>query len=132
MQKITSIIELRESIALLEIKQSVEGELLKEQFKETYESIKPINLIKNTLKELTSAPDLKGDLLNASLSLAAGYLSKKVAIGSTDNPFKQILGTLLQMGVTSIVAKNADGIKSSTMNILNKLFTKKTPTEEYE
>lgn len=130
MQKITSIAELRESIALLEIKQSVDGVLLKEQFKETYESIKPINLIKNTLKDLTSAPDLKGDLLNASLSLAAGYLSKKVAVGSTSNPFKQILGTLLQMGVTHIVAKNADGIKSSTMSILNNLFTKKESPEE--
>jgi hypothetical protein len=129
MQKITSIVELRESIAFLEIKQAEEGAILKEQFKETYENLRPINLIKNTLHELTSAPDLKGDLLNVSLSMAAGFLSKKIAIGTTNNPFKQILGTLLQMGVTSIVSKNADGIKSGTKSILNNLFGKKETAE---
>jgi len=129
MPKITSIIELRESIALLEIKQAEEGAVLKEQFKETYENLKPINLIKNTLHEFTSAPDLKGDLMNVSLSMAAGFLSKKVAIGNSNNPFKQILGTLLQMGVTSIVSKNAEGIKSGTKSILNNLFGKKEAAE---
>lgn len=125
MKKITSITELRESIALLEIKQSNEGALLKEQFNLTYESFRPINLIKNTLNELTKSPDLKGDLLNASLSLATGYLSKKIAVGSTHNPFKQLLGTLLQMGVTSIVSKNAEGIKSTVAQLINNIFNKK-------
>ena len=117
--------ELRESILLLEIQQESDGTLLKEQFKITYEQLKPINFIKNTLKELITEPNIKGDLLNASLGLAAGYLSKKAAIGSTINPFKQILGTLIQMGVTKIVSNNADGIKSAASSIINSLFSKK-------
>lgn len=128
MQKTTSIEELRASILLLEIKQANEQALLKEELKITAEKLLPINLIKNTLKELTSEPDLKGELLSTSLSLAAGYLSKKVAIGSTNNPFKQILGTLLQLAVTSIVSKNADGIKSTASTIINNLFSKKEPS----
>ena len=129
MKKITSTEELRESILLLEAKQAYEGALLKEQFKITYESLKPANLIKNALNELTQAPDLKADLMGTTMSLAAGYLSKKMAIGSTSNPFKQVLGTLLQMGVTSIVSKNADGIKSAAMNLMNNFFNKKEETE---
>lgn len=125
MKKITSIIELRETIALLEIKQATEGALLKEQFNVTYENLRPINLIKNTLHQLTSAPDLKGDILNASIGLAAGYLSKKVAIGATHNPFKQLLGNLLQMGITSIVSKNGEGIKATAMQLINNFFGKK-------
>lgn len=129
MQKITSITELKSAIQELEYKQEIEWPLLKEQFLDTYESIKPINLIKNTLSDLTTAPDLKGDLINTTLSLAVGFISKKLAIGSTQNPIKQILGTLLQMGVTNIVSKNADSIRSSTMNIINTVFSKKeTPT----
>ncbi len=128
MQKTTSIEELRASILLLEIKQANEQALLKEELKITAEKLLPINLIKNTLKELTSESDLKGELLSTSLSLAAGYLSKKVAIGSTNNPFKQILGTLLQLAVTSIVSKNADGIKSTASTIINNLFSKKEPS----
>src|ERR1035437_8473301 len=125
MKKITSIVELRESILLLEIKQANEGRLLKEQFKTTYESLRPVNLIKNKFNELTTSPDFKGKLLNATLSLAAGYLSRKVVVGATHNPLKQLLGTLLQMGVTGLVSKNADGIKSTAMHLINAVLSKK-------
>lgn len=125
MNKITSVDELRASILLLEIKQANEGQLLKAQFKITYENLRPVNLIKNTFNELVSAPDFKGDLLKTTLSLAAGYLSKKIAVGSTHNPLKQVLGTLLQMGVTSLVSKNTDEIKSAALNLLKTIFTKK-------
>jgi hypothetical protein len=63
MEKITSVEELKKAILLLEIKQANEGALLKEQLMETYESLKPINLIKKSLSDLTSSPDFKGDLL---------------------------------------------------------------------
>lgn len=125
MKKITTTTELRESILLLEVKQEIEGVLLKEQFSVTYESLKPINLIKKTLNELTSSPDFKGDLLKATLSLSAGYLSKRLVVGATVNPVKQLLGSLIQMGVTSIVSKNTDGIKSVAMNLLSHFLNKK-------
>lgn len=125
MEKITNTIELNAAILLLENRQTEEGFLLKEQFKITYESLKPINFIRSTFKELVTAPDFKEDLLNTSLSLAAGYFSKKLAIGSTNNPFKQILGSFLQMGVTSIVSKNSDDIRTKFMDIVSVIFQKK-------
>lgn len=125
MSNITTTAELREAIRVLEIEQKDKGALLKEQFKITYESLRPVNLIGNTLKELTTLPDLKGDLLNTALGLASGYLSKKAAIGNTNNPIKQLLGTFLQMGVTSLVTKNADGIKSMGSELLTRLLSKK-------
>ncbi len=125
MEKITSVEELKKAILLLEIKQANEGVQLKEQLLVTYESLKPINLIKKIFTDITSSPDLKKDLLGTTVSLAAGYLSKKVAVGSTHNPIKQILGTLLQLGVTNIVSKNSDGIKNIGMKILSSFFHKK-------
>ncbi len=125
MNKITNVLELRTSIQALEVKQAEEGKLLKEQFKVTYESMKPANLIKNTLRDLTSDPSLKGDLFNTTLGLAAGFLSKKIIIGSTHNPLKQVAGTLLQMGISSLVAKNGDGIKSGLLDLLTNIFRKK-------
>jgi hypothetical protein len=129
MQKITTVIELRESIALLKIKQATEQELLKEQFKITYENLKPINLIKNIVKDLKTAPDFKGELLNTALSITAGFVSKKIAIGATHNPLKLLFGTLIQLGVTSLVAKNAEGIKSVSSHLLNTIFSKKSNIE---
>lgn len=125
MKKITSTTELQEYILLLEIKQANEKILLKEQFKTTYESLKPVNLIKNTFNELITGPNLKEGLLDTLLSLAAGYLSKKAVVGSTHNPLKQLLGTFLQMGITNIVSKNTDGIKSAAIDLINNIFSKK-------
>lgn len=129
MEKITSITELRETILLLEIKQAKEKTLLKEQFTVTYESLKPVNLIKSKINELITSPNLKESILNGVMSLAAGYLSKKVAVGTTHNPLKQLLGTLLQVGVTSIVSKNSEGIKSTVMDLISKVLDKKDATE---
>ncbi|MBI3520869.1 MAG: hypothetical protein HY062_16140 [Bacteroidetes bacterium] len=124
METITNTSQLRVAIDALEKKQLVEGALLKEQCKITYESLKPLNLIKTTFKELVT-PDLKGNILDGALSIAAGYISKKAAIGSTHNPLKQLLGTVLQLGVTSLVSKNTNGIKSGVLNIISSVFKKR-------
>lgn len=68
---------------------------------------------------MVTAPDFKEDIFKTSLSLAAGYFSKKIAIGSTKNPLKLMLGNLLQMGVTNAVSKNADGIKTKFVEMIN-------------
>lgn len=125
MRKIKSIVELEEAIRLLEIKQVYEVYLLKEQLKTTAENLKPANLIKSVIREFTSTPSIKENLLGTTLSIAAGYLSKKVIIGSTHNPLKQILGSLLQIVVTRTVAKNTDGIKSTAMKLIQHFLNKK-------
>lgn len=125
MQKITTAADLKSAIQQLEKKQAVEWTLLHDQLLITYESLKPVNLIKGTLRELTTAPDFKGNILDTALSLAAGYLSKKVVVGATHNPLKYLFGALLQMGVTSIVSKNTDGIKSAARHVINNIFRKK-------
>ncbi|OFY84196.1 MAG: hypothetical protein A3F72_14300 [Bacteroidetes bacterium RIFCSPLOWO2_12_FULL_35_15] len=129
MRKITSTTELREAIFLLETKQANEARLLKEQFMITYESFKPVNLIKNSINELITSPQLKGNILNTTIGLAAGYLSKRVAVGSTHNPLKQLLGTFLQFGVTNIVSKNTDGIKSTVMSLISNFLNKNRSTD---
>jgi hypothetical protein len=123
MTRITNLPELRKAIRVLELKQRHEGVLLKEQFKITYESLRPAHLIQNTISELTNLPDFKGNLLNTTLSLAAGYLVKKATVGNSINPLKQLFGILLQMGVTGIVSKKSNSIRSAGSILLKKLFT---------
>lgn len=126
MRKPSATIELRNSILLLELKQSEDAFLLKKEILKTYENLKPVNLIKNAFNKFVEAPDFKTNLLNATLSLASGYLAKKITIGSTHNPIKQLLGTVLQMGVTSLVSKNSSDIKSTIANLFTKFLHKKT------
>jgi len=117
--------ELNAAVFSLEEKQTQHAIALKEQFKVTYSSLNPLNIIKKTFNDLVSTPDFKEGLLTTSISMIAGYLSKRIAIGSTNNVFKQILGRFLQMGVTSVVAKNADGIRTKISDIITVLFEKK-------
>jgi len=123
MATITTTTELKNAIRQLEQKQAEEWTLLKQQSLYTYESLKPVNAIKNTLHELMSSSDVKKDLLGTLLGLAVGFLSKKVAIGSSHNPLKQLLGSILQMGVAGAVSKNED-IKSTFLSLLRNVFSK--------
>lgn len=125
MKKITSIAELKESIHLLEIKQAEEKVLLISEFKMTIENLKPINLITNKINDIITDSDLKKNILDTTLSIAAGYLSKKMIVGSTNNPIKQLFGTLLQVGVTSFVSKNSENLKSIVANLFSNLLSKK-------
>jgi hypothetical protein len=125
MKKITSAIELKETILLLEIKQMHQAVLLKQEFKNTYESLKPVNIIKHKFNELLTSAESQENLLDTVIGVAAGYLSKKIIVGATHNPIKQLLGMLLQMGVTNIVSKNADGVKSTFGNLLTAILSKK-------
>ena len=124
MQKINTAADLKNAIQLLEYKQDIERVLLREQFIDTYESLKPINIIKNKLKEIISAPDLKTTIVNAAIGLATGFVAKKVFIGKTHNPLKKLLGIIVEMVVVNKVAKNADGIKSIGEIILKKIISK--------
>lgn len=130
MQNITSVAELKNSILLLEDEQAVKGQLLKEQFLITYESLKPLNLLRNTLKEISTSPYLIDNILGTATGLATGYLSKKVFIGASANIIRKLIGSVLQFGVTTAVAQHPDTIKSLGQFILQHIFRKKEKNSE--
>ncbi|MES2141026.1 MAG: hypothetical protein V4511_15065 [Bacteroidota bacterium] len=122
MKNITSIDELRESILLLELKQANDWCLLKEEFHTTYEILKPMNMIKNTFKDMASTPNLKTDVVNSLIGLATGFIAKKVFLGNSHNPLTKLLGIVLEIAVANKVSKNADGIRSIGSTILKKII----------
>lgn len=130
MEKINSGSKLRESILQLEARQMEDERLLKAQFLVAYESMKPVNMIKKSIKDLIASQDLKENLLQTTLGMAAGYLSKKATVGSTHNPLKQLLGAFLQLGVTNVVAKNSNGIGSILVNLINSYLNKRKASKE--
>ncbi len=124
MQKINSERSLMEAIIELENKRAYEGILLKEQFIFTYESLKPANLIRNAIQDISSSSELKDNLLNAAVGVATGYISKKIFVGASDNPIKKMLGTALMFGISNLVSKNPETIKSLGSQFFNMLKTK--------
>jgi hypothetical protein len=120
MQNINSESDLRNAILELETRQAREGKILKEQFNLTYNSIKPINFLKNTLKEVGESQELKENILTTSVGLATGYLSKVLYEKISHSPVKKFFGSILMYGITNLVTKNPETIKT----FANKLFSK--------
>lgn len=113
---------LNEAIIKLHHKRVYELQLLKEQFQITYESLKPINLIKKTFHEVTTSPEIKNNILDNVIGLGTGILSKKLLIGNSRNPIKKLIGTILEFTIAGVVSKHADGIKSTGENIFHRIL----------
>jgi hypothetical protein len=124
-QNITSTAELKNAIQLLEVEQGIKGQLLKEQFYITYESLKPVNLLKSTLNDIASSPYLKDNILNTFLGLATGYITKKIFIGASGNKFRKLIGSILQFGVVNFVSQHPEAIKSFGQLIFQHFLHKK-------
>jgi len=123
-KKIHNSKDLKEAIAELEIRKDAEELILKNKFKETYNTYKPANILKNTLEEVSASPKFKHNLLNVAIGLGAGYLSKKLVIGRSAGLLKRAAGTALQYGITAIVANKSKEVTENT-NQKKKGFFKK-------
>jgi hypothetical protein len=124
MEKIITETDLKDAILQLETQQTSEGKMLREQFNQTVEGLKPINLIKSTFKEAVASRDLKENIINTSVGLTAGYLTKIVFAGVMKTPLTKFLGTALMFGVTSLVAKNPKTVKSLGKGFFNMIRSK--------
>ena len=124
MQTKNALLILEENIQVLEIQQANLLLGLKLEVEAIGESIKPINYVKNTLKEISNLPDFKSELLNTTLAMSAGFFSKKIMVGNTNNPAKIALGTLLQIGVTSLLSSKAENLRNF-LSKLNQVFSSK-------
>ena len=125
MQNITSSVSLKEAIQLLEVEQGIKAQLLKDQFYLTFESLKPVNLLKNTLHDISSSPYLIDNILGTAMGIASGFLTNKIFVGRSGNIVRNLLGSVLQFGVTNVVAQHPETIKSLGEVIMQFILRKK-------
>jgi len=124
MQKIRTAAQLKIAIQELELKQFNEWSLLKSELTHTYSNFTPLSLLKNTFREVTASTGFKDDLLGSVIGLAAGYLSKGLIGGGSPKAIRNIAGSLLQVEVSTVIARNFNRIKTISSNIAG-LFRRK-------
>jgi len=122
MQKITSVKELQAAIISLEKRQSEEGRLLKEQFSITYESLKPFNVLRKAIIDIFKPIELKQGILDTSVGILSGYLSRALVVRNSKNPFLRLAGMFIQYGVTNVITKNSDTIMKVASAFIEKLM----------
>ncbi|CAM4257252.1 hypothetical protein [Flavobacterium terrigena] len=97
--------ELEAKITLLRSKQAEDFINLKDQYHVTIDSFKPFNLIKNTLEDVITSPNIKANLINGALSLGSNYLTKNVLNEDSKNPIKRVLGKVLKFALKNFIEK---------------------------
>jgi len=112
MPNITSAAELKNAIHLVEAKQALKQQELKEEFH---------YVLKSTLKDVASSPYLIENIIETGVGMATGYLSKKLVVGTSTGIVRNVLGSLLQFGITNAVSKRPGAIRSIS-NLLSQYF----------
>lgn len=110
--------ELNLAILALEKKRAFELDLLKDQLHTSYESLKLINIIKNTLDDFSSSPEIKNDIITNAISIGSGFLAKKIVIGNSEEPTRNLLGNVVQYAVTNVASNYAEEIKITAEHLL--------------
>ena len=124
MKKTSPKEKLSKAIILLEIIRKEELNSFRRQLLLTSESLKPVNLIKSTIREFTNSVDLNNNIGSTAIGMVSGYLVKNILFRATRNPLKIIAGILLQTFVTNVATKNSDKIKESAKSILNSVTSR--------
>lgn len=131
MDTIYTIDALNQRIKLLEDQQDKEWCEIKEEVGDIKENLKPTNLIRNAVGELNEAIGLKSELAQSAISIGIGYLAKQIVIGKTESTFKNILGSVLQLAVTTLVSKPREISSHEDKEEEKEPSLKHEPSEEY-
>ena len=101
---------LDERIKLLKIKQNHDFENLKNRFDATLESLKPINIVKETIADFKKSKDIKNSLFESALGIAGGYVTRKMLVGKSSGMLKKITATIIQYIVSNFITNKAEKI----------------------
>jgi hypothetical protein len=132
MQKITTTIELRAAIALLEEKQELQEKQLKEQFYATYESFKTINLFKKVLIEVVTSPGLMSGMISSVVEMIQRRNRESKEKEESENTIHTIIKSLLKTGVSKLVIENSDSLLLLGQYIIKRIFQHKEKKDKGE
>lgn len=125
--KINNSEELQTAIKQLEYEEKINKNKLIAQFHQTHESLKPINILKNSLGKIVKSPATVDNVVNTAVGLGTGLLSKSL-VGKSTGIARRLLITGLELATVGLVSKNAESIKLRGLNLLSKIFkSRKSP-----
>lgn len=118
-RSITGSSDLIAAIEELEKQKAEQENELQEKYREVLVSLKPRNIIANTIRDVQVSTPLKGSLLKLALGLGAGYVSKRMMIKQPAGTLSKVLGTALQYGIASLFAAGQPG-ENDQENLISK------------
>lgn len=92
---------------------------LKDKFTQTYHSLKPGNILKNTLSDFNATPGLKSTLFTTVLNLGLNFVGGKMLLGS-GGIAKRAAGAALQFGAGKLIGKKINVLRKFASNLFTK------------
>lgn len=129
MEQISSYSDLQERIKFLELRTKEQQDNLQHHLSNTYNSLKPQNLIRNAFSDATASPEVRQNMISTSVGLLTGVLTNKLFMKGSGGVLKKLAGTALQFGVTKLIANNLPLIKAKTEEFIEKRKEKKRTKE---
>jgi len=124
MPYITSTAKLKEAIQQLEFERVNKEQLLIKDFQQAYTFIKPVSFFRSTLNDVFSSPLLIENIIGTAISLASGYVTKKIIIGRSDSKIRKLIGSVVEFGVINMIARRHVVIELFGRFLLNLFFKK--------
>lgn len=124
-------VQIQQAILDLKNRKAIQEEILLHEIRETFENIKPLNLLKNTIRQVAASPDFRSNLLKGAVGIGTGMLSQNIIMNGAAGIGKKILGNALKFGIATLVAKNAEKIKSAGSGFISKLFKRKSNRDNF-
>lgn len=116
--------QLDEVILQLTAKSKLQQQELRFHFDQALETIKPANLIKSTVSDLTHSPGFLKTAITGGLAIGAGLLSKKLIVGRSGGFLKRLAGMAATFALKKTIAKNSNKITATGVNLLKKMTNK--------
>lgn len=126
MHSITSVDGLHEAIVELEGRRREQEMELAVQFRLFYDTLRPVNIIKNTVRDLAGSSGVRHTVLNGALGMASGFISRKLFFPLSSGPVKKIFSAALQLGIAGLVAGKGDTIKAGGLRLLRSVLVSHT------
>ncbi|MFD2907134.1 hypothetical protein ACFSX9_00155 [Flavobacterium ardleyense] len=105
MKKFNQNVLLDQKIAELTSKRDIELLELKNQYHVVIESVKPINIVKQSISSFYNSPTKKLNVLELATSFVGGYISKKLVVGHSKSMITRTLGNVLQYTISTVINK---------------------------
>ncbi|MEP6645880.1 MAG: hypothetical protein ABJC12_02225 [Saprospiraceae bacterium] len=111
MSKAKSTDSINALILSLEHQSKQDFHALKQQLKVTGESLKPVNLIKSAVAEVTGNKELKTYLIQAGVGIALSFFAKKLLVNSKANTASSLIGGAAVLGLKRLTPAQATLIR---------------------
>lgn len=121
---------IRKLILEKSLQHASEGQQLKVHYHRTYESLRPVNIIRDTIKNVFVSPELKTGIVNYLMGIASGFIVKKVITGRSSSTLASLAGMVMELVVSRKVSSNGAEIRVLAALILRKIMDRTASGKE--